>query len=155
MHVYITVAINGTLDADAVPAAVEQALAPYGEQRDVIGEDAIATGKWEGWIVGGRLANSWAITAHPKLATARLPRWQWPDHGHGSIARVRDITATSLTATTAYIHLDGTWHDSGRLDWQPTIAHDSAAARRWRFDYSAWITTLPADTWLVLIDAHR
>jgi hypothetical protein len=60
-----------------------------------------------------------------------------------------------LIATIAYIDLDGSWHDSGRLLFPAALAPDDPEVRRWHVDYSAWITTVPENTWLILIDAHR
>ena len=154
MHISITVAIDGSHDVNELPAAVGRALEPYGDVDQVV--DAVtARGRWEGWIAGGRrVANHWILTHQSHVDTASPP-WQWPNQGRGYIARLHDIEPTSLTATTGYIDLDGSWHDSGRLFFPAALAPDDPEVRRWRFDYSAWIATVPENTWLILIDAHR
>lgn len=155
MHISITVAIDGSHDVNEIPSAVGRALEPYGDAAEVIAAAATASGKFEGWIAGGRrVADNWVLT-HQSHVDPASPHWQWPNQGRGYIARLRDIEPTSLTATTAYIDLDGNWHDSGRLHVPAASATTDPEVRRWRFDYSAWITTVPENTWLILIDAHR
>lgn len=154
MHISITVAIDGSRDVNELPAAVGRALEPYGDAAEVSDTAATASGKFEGWIAGGRrVANRWGLTHQAHVDTAS-PHWQWPNQGRGYVARLYDIEATSLTATTGYVDLDGSWHDSGRLHF-PAAAFNDPEVRRWRFDYSAWIATVPENTWLILIDAHR
>lgn len=148
MHIYATIAIPGAVTVDRLAAELEARLAPYDDAAD-----DTRGGKWEGWVLGGRRHHdAWTVNNSARASARRLadelPSWRRPADTTklGCLARIHDIDSRSITATTVYIDLDGTWHDSrGRGPEEP----------RWADDYAAWISTLPADTWLALLDGHR
>lgn len=147
MHIYTTIAVPAAVTTELLAAALESRLAPYSDA----GDDTRA-GKWEGWVLGGRRRGAWAVNNSARMTARRavegLPSWQQPTDSTrlGCLGRIQDIDLASITATTAYIDLDGTWHDSRER---------GPEQRRWADDFAAWIDTLPAGTWLALIDGHR
>lgn len=158
MHLTITVAITADRSADELAAVASETFAPYLTAVEP-GQEPPAS-RIEGWVLLGRRIPAWAIdpASRPERQRAlqRFPTWQCsavasaPPH-QGALARLAHIDRATLHATTAYIDLDGSWHDSGRLDW---TAPDRAP-RCWPRTYGDWVNALPDRTWLLLADAHR
>lgn len=147
MHIYATIAVPGTVSLNRLAAELEARLAPYNDAAD-----DTRGGKWDGWVLGGRHHRAWIVNNSARECARRicegLRSWQRLSATArlGCLGRIHDIDLTSITATTVYVDLDGSWHDSrGRGPDEP----------HWADDYASWIATLPADTWLALLDGHR
>ena len=113
-------------------------------------------GEWDGWRVGGRWHGSFTLTpeaAHRRCkGTLDLPPEAdchnvrgCTDHplNQTDCARLQDIDPDSLSAPIYWIGLDGGLHEES----------DDGTEANIRF--LQWIQALPADTWLINVDAHR
>ncbi|MCX8559187.1 hypothetical protein OS121_29515 [Mycolicibacterium mucogenicum] len=158
MHLTITVAISAHHSADQLADAATETLAPY--LTEVEPDQRPPAGRIEGWVLLGRRIPAWGTdpASYPERQRAlqHFPTWQRDavdsaPPRQGALARLAHIDRTTLHSTTAYIDLDGSWHDSGRLDWTTP----GRAPRHWPPTYSDWVNTLPDQTWLLLVDAHR
>lgn len=158
MHLTITIAITADRGAAELATVATEILAPY--LAAVEPDQAPPVGRIEGWVLLGRRIPAWATdpASHRERQRAlqHFPTWQRsavasePPH-RSALARLAHIDRTTLRATTAFIDIDGSWHDSGRLDWTAP----GRAPHCWPRTYSDWVNTLPDQTWLLLADAHR
>ncbi|MEC3953583.1 hypothetical protein VMT65_11115 [Nocardia sp. CDC153] len=98
-------------------------------------------GQWDYWSIGGLFDPMWILT----------------DENDGGVstrtemARLREISADSLTATYAFIDLNGDWHQRRQA---PYWDEDPVGAAEWDHTYAVLIAALPPDTWLIQVDCH-
>ncbi|MDA0251784.1 MAG: hypothetical protein O2892_10750 [Actinomycetota bacterium] len=146
------------------PAAVSFAHAVEGWWGGQLGEDGNLwstcnpEGRWDWWVIGGRWAGQWVLK--PGATRALAPQRsafgfteESKDPRRTDAARKAEIEPTSIAPSYAYIGLDGQWHQQGHMGWFATAA-DQLSAQAWAQTYTEWMQSLPADTWLVKVDAH-
>ncbi len=103
---------------------------------------------WNWWVVGSRWAGEWLLNPEAR----RIPEKQSAassagESRHTEAARKGEIESDSITASHAYIDLDGQWHHQGRNGWFVN------RAASWAKDFRSWLQSLPSDVWLVKVDA--
>lgn len=115
-------------------------------------------GYWDWWVIGGRWAGSWVLKPgatrglEPQSSAFGFTE-ESRDPARTDAARKSEIEAESIGVSYAYIGLDGRWNQQGRMGWF-AIAVDEMSDQAWSQTYTDWLLSLPADTWLVKVDAH-
>lgn len=117
--------------------------------------------QWDWYVIGGRWGGYWELKPEMALQAARdltQPSSfgysdQAEEPNRTDVARVQAICPESMKPTFAVIGLDGTWSERGRIGWFGT-SRDEKEEPVWEAEYLTWVASLPADTWLVLVDAH-
>jgi hypothetical protein len=115
-------------------------------------------GRWDWWVIGGRWAGDWVLK--PGATRALEPQRsafgfteESRDPRRTDAARKGEIEPESIRPSYAYIGLDGRWNQQGRMGWF-AIAADEMTDQSWAQVFAEWMQSLPADTWLVKVDAH-
>jgi hypothetical protein len=117
--------------------------------------------QWDWYVIGGRWGGYWTVkTDHPedvdRSHTEPSAFGYTEEAGQPSradVARVRAIMPESLRPTRAFVDLDGEWSERGQVLWFGMSKNDKEPGV-WDDEYLRWAASLPADTWLVLVDAH-
>jgi hypothetical protein len=114
--------------------------------------------QWDWWVIGGRWAGEWVLKpgadrALESEASAFGFTDESQDPRRTDAARKSQIEAESITPSFAFIDLDGEWREKGHLGWFGMVSGETDDGE-WERTYTAWLLSLPADTWLVKVDAH-
>ncbi len=114
--------------------------------------------QWDWWVIGGRWAGEWILKdGATRALESESSAFGFTDASQDprrtDAARKREIEAESLTPSFAYVGLDGEWNQMGRVHWFGIVT-DESSEEAWAADYVQWLVSLPADTWLVKVDAH-
>lgn len=182
MHYNMIVTIAGSTHPDDVSRAAFTLVHGFSEQHRVYSTEEgtePGCGWWDEWTVGGRWHGR--FTLKPDAIDRRhrgvlgLPKPAECACGECTIsqtdfARLADIEPGSASEPFYWIDLDGRLHSLD--DGQNPAHHDVSGIRRSLdsgaalLDYDRleeintrrfheWFRTLPADTWLINVDAHR
>jgi hypothetical protein len=113
---------------------------------------------WDWWVVGGRFAGEWVLTPGAVRALESCPSsFGYTDAiqnlNRTDAARKGEIEPESISPTYAFVDLDGKWHQQGRILWFGQSASERGE-RDWAAEYTHWFQALPADVWVVRVDAH-
>lgn len=114
--------------------------------------------RWNWWVIGGRWAGEWVLVdgatrALPPQGSAFGFTAESRDPRRTDAARKGEIEAESICPSYAFIDLQGRWEQQEHTVW-PAEPSGRGAARAWAQTYTEWLRSLPADTWLVKVDAH-
>ena len=117
--------------------------------------------QWDWYVIGGRWGGHWTIKQEYAY-TAAKGLTEPSSFGHSEhaadprrvdVARIGQLEPESLDPTFALITLEGEWRESGTVLWFGQ-SRDEKNQAVWEAEYLCWISSLPADTWVVLVDAH-
>ena len=202
-HFTVTVALPGDITADEIQAALDTALAPYDENKEVepyvshtaadIVEDTryqlyrvkypnctpadwyggemdehgnvLSTynpdSKWDWWVIGGRWGGYWTLKGAVDSDDVLVEATHACLKNRTDAGRVRAIAPESMKPTYAFVDLGltrelptaGRWNERGSMGWFGCSSGDKPE-EAWEQEYLRWVTSLPADAWLALVDAH-
>lgn len=137
-HFTVTVAIPAHTPSAGLYEAVCAAVEPHNRENH-----------WNWWVVGSRWAGEWLLKPEARpIPEQRNAASGTGESRHTEAARKGEIESDSITASHAYIDLDGQWHHQGRNGWRVN------RAASWVKHFTRWLQSLPSDVWLVKVDAH-
>lgn len=178
-HFIVIVALptsDASLEDILAPFDENLEVAPYGTQTI---EEITGDKLYQSWIAKNShlsqeealkqwLGEETEFDALGRLLSTYNPKskWDWYEIGgrwdgyltlkDGStvnLAEVADLVPEAIKSPFAYIDLDGSWHEKGRMGWFG-MAQDEAEQEVWDSEYLKWIQDLPKDTVLVAVDCH-
>jgi len=114
--------------------------------------------QWDWWVIGGRWAGEWVLKAGASRALEpERSSFGFTDESRDprrtDAARKSQIEAESITPSFAFIDLDGQWKEKGYMGWFGMVSGETDDGE-WGRTYTDWLLSLPAETWLVKVDAH-
>ncbi|MEU9806260.1 hypothetical protein [Mycobacterium sp. NPDC050853] len=108
---------------------------------------------WDWWMIGGRWRDAWRLKAGATSGLASESSWasDAPKSGHTDCARLTDIEPDSIGASYALLGLDGKWVAKGDMGWFGMSRNENDD---WPEAFKAALADIPADSWVVNVDAH-
>lgn len=91
--------------------------------------------KWDWWVIGGRWSN-WLLHQGEYLE---------------NIATVQECT--QIDTPFCFIDLDGNWHESAKMGWWG-MTSDDKDEDVWENEFREYLSSVPKDTVLTVIDFH-
>lgn len=109
--------------------------------------------KLDWYQVGGRWRDAWLLKPDCTSGIASESSWasDAPKGGHTDCARLKDIDPESISAPYAFLGLDGKWLARAEMGWWGVSRNEVDG---WLATWAEAIATVPADSWVVNVDAH-
>lgn len=109
--------------------------------------------KWDWWLIGGRWRDAWRLKPGATSGLASQSSWasDAPKSGHTDCSRLADIEADSIGPSYAFLGLDGIWVAKGDMGWFGMSRNEVDG---WPGVFKAALAAVPADSWVVNVDAH-